>query len=121
MKLACERCGACVDEEDSYELGNERVCEDCYFDSTMPHGPCDPVSQSGVDKFSEAYGEVKPEDLLETQRDVYEFIGTRQKTPLLAAGMNAALLLVSVMFHSLDVSLNRFAAHFSSGSDIVTS
>jgi len=74
MKLECERCGACVDEEDSYELGNERVCEDCYFDSAMPHGPCDPVAQSGVDKFSEAYGEVKPEELLEMQRDVYEFI-----------------------------------------------
>jgi transcription initiation factor IIE alpha subunit len=74
MRFACERCGDCVDEEDSYELGNERVCEDCYFDSTMPHGPCDPVAQSGVDKFSEAYGEVKPDELLEAQRAVYEFI-----------------------------------------------
>ena len=55
------------------------------------------------------------------KKDRRAFIGTRQKTPLLAAGMNAALLLVSVMFHSLDVPLNRFAAHFSSGSNIVTS
>ena len=49
------------------------------------------------------------------------FIGTRQKTPLLAAGMDAALLLVLVMLYSLDVSLNCFVAHFSRGSDIVTS
>ena len=79
MRLKCERCGACVDEEDSYELGNERVCEDCYFDSAMPHGPCDPVAQSGVDKFSEAFGEVKPENLLEEQRKVYEFIKEKEK------------------------------------------
>jgi len=45
----------------------------------MPHGPCDPVSQSGVDKFSEAFGEVKPEELLEGQRKVYEFIKEKGK------------------------------------------
>ena len=47
------------------------------------------------------------------------FIGTRQKTPLLVAGMNAALLWGLVMFHSLDVPLNRFAAHFPRGPNIV--
>ena len=83
MRLKCERCGACVDEEDSYELGNERICEDCYIDSAMPQHPCDPVAQSGVDKFSEAFGVVKPEELLEAQRKVYEFIQENGKvTPL---------------------------------------
>ncbi len=83
MRLKCERCGACVDEEDSYELGNERICEDCYIDSAMPQHPCDPVAQSGVDKFSEAFGVVKPEELLEEQRKVYEFIQENGKvTPL---------------------------------------
>ncbi|MEA1905983.1 MAG: hypothetical protein U9N12_03365, partial [Euryarchaeota archaeon] len=41
------------------------------------------------------------------------FIDTRQKTPLLVAGMNAAILLVLVMFYSLNIPLNRFTAHFS--------
>ena len=83
MRLKCERCGACVDEEDSYELGNERICEDCYMDSAMPQHPCDPVAQSGVDKFSESFGAVKPEALLEEQRKVYEFIQENGKvTPI---------------------------------------
>ena len=79
MKIKCERCGAEVEEEDSYMLRDERVCEDCYFDSAMPQHPCDPVAQSGVDKFSEAFGEVKPEELLEEQRKVYEFIKEKGK------------------------------------------
>jgi len=83
MRLKCERCGVEVDEEDSYELRNERVCEDCYFDSAMPQHPCDPVAQSGGDKFSETFGEVKPEELLEEQRKVYEFIKEKGKvTPI---------------------------------------
>jgi len=79
MKIKCEKCGAEVDEEDSYELRDERVCEDCYFDSAMPQHPCDPVAQSGVDKFSEAFGGVKPEELLEEQRKVYEYIKEKGK------------------------------------------
>ena len=83
MRLKCERCGAEVEDEDSYMLRDERVCEDCYFDSAMPQHPCDPVAQSGVDKFSEAFGEVKPEELLEEQRKVYEFIKEKGKvTPI---------------------------------------
>jgi len=83
MRLKCVRCGVEVDEEDSYELRNERVCEDCYFDSAMPQHPCDPVAQSGVDKFSETFGEVKSEELLEEQRKVYEFIKEKGKvTPI---------------------------------------
>ena len=49
------------------------------------------------------------------------FIVSAAEDPLLVAGMNAALLLVLVMFHLLDVLLNCCAAHFSSGSDIVAS
>ena len=79
MKLKCEKCGTEVDEEDSYKLGNEKVCEDCYFDSAMPQNPCNPVAQSSTDKFLEAFGEVKPEQLLEEQRKVYEFIREREK------------------------------------------
>jgi transcription initiation factor IIE alpha subunit len=79
MKLKCEKCGTEVDEEDSYKLGNEQVCEDCYFDSAMPQNPCDPVAQSSTDKFQEVFGEVKPEQLLEEQRKVYEFIKEREK------------------------------------------
>nr|CBH38917.1 conserved hypothetical protein [uncultured archaeon] len=79
MRLKCERCGAEVEEEDSYELRNERVCEDCYFDTKMPQHACDPIAQSGVDKFSETFGEVKPEELLEEQRKVYEFIKEKGK------------------------------------------
>ena len=79
MKLKCEKCGTEVDEEDSYKLGNEKVCEDCYFDSAMPQNPCNPVAQSSTDKFLEAFGEVKPEQLLEEQRKVYEFIKEREK------------------------------------------
>ncbi len=79
MKLKCEKCGSEVDEEDSYELGNEQVCEDCYFDSAVPYGPCDPVAQSSTDKFLETFGEVKSEELLEEQRKVYEFIKERGK------------------------------------------
>ena len=45
--------------------------------------PIDPVAQSGVDKFSEAFGAVKPGALLEEQRKVYEFIQENGKaTPL---------------------------------------
>ena len=83
MRLKCGRCGAYMAEEDSYELGNERICEDCYIDSAMPQHPCDPVAQSGVDKFSESFGAVKPEALLEEQRKVYEFIQENGKvTPI---------------------------------------
>lgn len=74
MKLKCEKCGAEVEDGDSYVLKDERVCEDCYIDSAMPQHPCDPVAQSSTDKFLETFGEVKPEELLEEQRRVYEFI-----------------------------------------------
>jgi len=77
MKLKCEKCGSEVNEEDSYELGNEQVCEDCYIDSAKPQHPCDPVAQSSTDKFLETFGEVKLEELLEEQRKVYEFIKER--------------------------------------------
>ncbi len=79
MKLKCEKCGVEVEDEDSYMLKDKRVCEDCYIDSAMPQDPCDPVAQSSVDKFSETFGEVKPEELLEEQRRVYEFIKERGK------------------------------------------
>ena len=79
MRLKCKRCGAEVEDGDSYVLKDERVCEDCYIDSAMPQNPCDPVAQSGVDKFSETFGEVKPEELLEEQRKVYEFIKEKGK------------------------------------------
>jgi len=79
LRLKCERCGAEVEDEDSYMLRNERVCEDCYFDSAMPQHPCDPVAQSGVDKFSEVFEEVKPEELLEEQRKVYGYIKEKGK------------------------------------------
>ena len=79
MKLKCEKCGTEVDEEDSYKLGNEKVCEDCYFDSAMSQQTCDPVAQSSVEKFLETFGDVKPEELLEEQRKVYEFIKEKGK------------------------------------------
>ncbi|MEA3295439.1 MAG: hypothetical protein U9P81_10850 [Euryarchaeota archaeon] len=40
----------------------------------MPQHPCDPVAQSSADKFSKAFGGVRPKELLEEQRKVYEFI-----------------------------------------------
>ncbi|VUT27811.1 MAG: hypothetical protein SYNGOMJ08_00362 [Candidatus Syntrophoarchaeum sp. GoM_oil] len=83
MKLKCARCGANLEEEDSYELRAEKVCEDCLFDSMMPQNPCDPVAQSATNRFSEVFGEVKPEELLEEQRKVYEFIKAKGKvTPM---------------------------------------
>ena len=83
MRLKCERCGAEVEDEDSYMLRDERVCEDCYFDSAMPQHPCDPIAQSDAERFSEVFGEVKPEELLEEQRKVYEFIKEKGKvTPI---------------------------------------
>lgn len=51
---------------------------------------------------------------------IFLFIDTRQKTPLLVSGMNAAKYLDSAMFYPLDIPLNNFAAHFSRGPDIVT-
>lgn len=77
MRLKCERCGAEVDQEDSYELGNERVCEDCYFDSNVSQH--DPIAQSTAEKFSEVFVEVKSEELLEEQRKVHEFIKEKEK------------------------------------------
>jgi hypothetical protein len=71
-------------------------------------------------------------------KSIDTIIDTRQKTPLLVmpcpsgsgidrspssdllAGMNAAEWLCSVMFYSLDIPFDKFAAHFSRGPDIVT-
>jgi len=79
MKLKCAICGANVEEEDSYELGSEKVCEDCCLDGMMPQNPCNPIAQSATDRFSEAFGGVKPEELLEEQREVYEFVKAKGK------------------------------------------
>ncbi|MDF2955689.1 MAG: hypothetical protein OD815_001305 [Candidatus Alkanophagales archaeon MCA70_species_2] len=79
MRVKCARCGVEVDEEDMYEMSGERVCEDCYFDSMMPQHPCDPFAQRAAERFEEFFGEVKPENLLEEQRKVYELIKERGK------------------------------------------
>jgi len=79
MKLKCEMCGAEIKEDNSYDLGNEKICEDCYLDHVMPQNPCDPMAQSATDRFVDTFGEIKPENLLEDQKKVYEFIKTRGK------------------------------------------
>ncbi len=77
--MKCARCGAEIDERDAYELGGERVCEDCYFDSMMPQHPCDPFAQSAADKFSRIFGVISPEELLDDQKRVYELLKKRGK------------------------------------------
>ncbi|MHC1582313.1 MAG: hypothetical protein ACXQT5_04895 [Candidatus Syntropharchaeia archaeon] len=77
--MKCARCGTEIDEEDTYELGKEKVCEDCFLDTQMPQHPCDPIAQSAADRLSEIFGEIKPDELLEEQRRVYEFIKEKGK------------------------------------------
>jgi len=73
--MKCARCGTEIDEGDFYELGKEKVCEDCFLDAQMPQHPCDPLAQSVADRF----GRISPDELLEEQRKVYEFIRERGK------------------------------------------
>jgi transcription initiation factor IIE alpha subunit len=79
MKLTCSRCGAELEEKDAYEIGKEKVCEDCYLDMQMPQHACDPVAQHAADRFFGTFGKRDPEELLEEQRKVYEFIRERGK------------------------------------------
>ena len=39
----------------------------------------DPIAQSTAEKFSKVFGEAKPEELLEEQRKVYEFIKEKEE------------------------------------------
>ncbi len=73
--MKCSRCGIGIGKEDAYELEGERVCEDCFLDAQMPQHPCDPLAQSVADRF----GRISPDELLEEQREVYEFIKERGK------------------------------------------
>ncbi|MHC1596253.1 MAG: hypothetical protein ACXQTO_05325 [Candidatus Syntropharchaeales archaeon] len=73
--MKCARCGTEIDEEDTYELGKEKVCEDCFLDAQTPQHPCDPLAQSVADRF----GRINPDELLEEQREVYEFIKEKGK------------------------------------------
>lgn len=77
--MKCARCGAEIEEKDAYELNGEKVCEDCYFDKMMPQHPCDPFAQSAADRFTRTFGAINPEELLESQKKVYEFLKERGK------------------------------------------
>jgi formylmethanofuran dehydrogenase subunit E len=39
MKVRCSRCGADIEEEDAYEVGTEKICEDCYLDMQNSQRP----------------------------------------------------------------------------------
>jgi hypothetical protein len=79
MKLRCSKCGVEIEEKDAYDIKGEKVCEDCCLDMQMAQHPCDPFAQKVADTFAETFGSTGPEELLEEQRKVYDFVKERGK------------------------------------------
>ncbi|MFA4909671.1 MAG: winged helix-turn-helix domain-containing protein [Desulfobacteria bacterium] len=77
--MKCSNCGAELDSEYKYKIRWEKVCEDCYINSTLPKNPCDPIAQMVTENFMETFKRSPMEELSETQKKIYEFIKEKGK------------------------------------------
>ena len=77
--MKCQNCGAEMAQEESYELGGEWFCEDCYMEifHPLPVGDC--YADLATRMIRERLGQSGTEGLSELQKGIYDFIKERGK------------------------------------------
>ncbi|MFA4915504.1 MAG: hypothetical protein WC560_02390 [Syntrophales bacterium] len=79
-KVKCQKCGDEISPDDSLNLGELVVCEDCYIMATQRVQTCDPFAVRSATQYRKASGLEATEGLTELQKSICEFVNSKGKT-----------------------------------------
>lgn len=77
--MRCEKCQADVPEEEIYEHGTQKICEDCYIEAMTRPQPCDPGAVSAARIARELQGHTGTEGLTPLQQKIYNYLKEKGK------------------------------------------
>lgn len=77
--MNCERCGAPIAENESYNYRGKILCEDCYLGALQPPKACDVAAVQAAKKHREQFGQSGTEGLTDLQKDLYNYIKQQGK------------------------------------------
>ncbi|MGB4215444.1 MAG: hypothetical protein WBJ83_00735 [Thermacetogeniaceae bacterium] len=91
--MLCEKCKADVPEEEMFQFGGQKLCEDCYIEIMSRPKPCDPGAVSAAKAARELQGHKGTKGLTPIQKKIYDYLkkkGSVQREEL-AEYMNMTL------------------------------
>ncbi len=77
--IKCDRCGATLNEGETYELNGKVLCEDCYMYETNPPKACDPTAVSTALSMRKQLGQTGTSGLTTLQKHIYCIIEEKGK------------------------------------------
>ncbi|HHW40424.1 MAG TPA: hypothetical protein GXX19_04600 [Syntrophomonadaceae bacterium] len=77
--MICEKCRAEVSEDDIYEHGGRKLCEDCYIAALHRPQPCDPGAVSAARASRELQGHKGAQGLTPVQKKIYDYLKEKGK------------------------------------------
>lgn len=77
--MNCSRCDVELADDEGRAYHSEMLCEDCYLDAAYPVKACDPWAVYTAKRTRQTAGQSDAEGLTELQRDLYQFIKSRQR------------------------------------------
>lgn len=77
--MLCNRCGLVLKNNETYELNEKTLCEDCYMYETNPPKACDPMAVSSALSVRKQLGQAGTAGLTELQKQIYSIIEQRGK------------------------------------------
>ncbi|MFC1873948.1 hypothetical protein ACFLYX_01465 [Chloroflexota bacterium] len=77
--MQCQKCQRDILESESFKHLGETLCEDCYLDAMLPASRCDPWAVYLATRTRESSGIKGAEGLTLPQKELYEFIKSKQK------------------------------------------
>jgi hypothetical protein len=75
----CKSCGCEISREESYQLRDRILCEDCYLEESHPVRPCDPWPAFSAKRFKTSGGREAEESLTDRQKAIYKYIKSKGK------------------------------------------
>jgi hypothetical protein len=72
--MICEKCKADVPEEEMFQFGGQKYCEDCYIEIQSRPKPCDPGAVSAAKAARELQGQKGIEGLNPNQKKIYNYL-----------------------------------------------
>lgn len=79
--MICEKCKADVPEEEMFQFGGQKYCEDCYIEIQSRPKPCDPGAVSAAKASRELQGHKGIEGLTSNQKKIYNYLKENGKVP----------------------------------------
>lgn len=77
--MLCEKCKADVPEEEMFQFGGEKLCEDCYIETQSRPKPCDPGAVSAAKAARELQGHKGTAGLTPLQKRIYNLLKEKGK------------------------------------------